>query len=260
VNTNPSDPPDPSDQLPSAAPPAPTASSDPTAPPHPTDPAHPTSPMPVQQSHTTQESQGAQESQDDQEPRPAGFRASAVTLLATLAGTAIIGIPAGYIWALVAPRALAQVVSRGAANVVNAETTAFIAADAWFVLIASVGGLLTGIAGYLLVVRRRGAPAAVGLILGGLGAAALMWWIGDNYGHAQFQHRLLTDPKGTYLHASLSLGSKGAIVFWPIFAALAIAVPEAIAYFRNPGPSNKPSTKPSPTSTSPSAGPPSADN
>src|ERR1700760_3305749 len=88
------------------------------------------------------------------------------TFLATLAGTAILGIPAGYLWALIAPRALARVVSRGAASVVNAETTAFIAADAWFVLIATVGGLLTGILGYLYVVRRRdgayGPAAALG--------------------------------------------------------------------------------------------------
>lgn len=166
-------------------------------------------------------------------------RSAAGTLLATLAATAVFGIPAGYIWALLAPRALAQVVSRGAADVVNAETSAFIVADAWFVLIATIGGLVTGVAGYLLIVRRRGVPATVGLILGGLGAAALMWWIGDNYGHAQFQHRLLTSPTGTYLHAALSLGSKGALAFWPLFAALAIAIPEAVAFFRSPGPRDK---------------------
>jgi len=174
-------------------------------------------------------------------PRPAlrGARSATGTLLATLVATAVIGIPAGYIWALLAPRALAQVVSRGAADVVNAETTAFIVADAWFVLIATIGGLLTGVAGYLLVVRRRGVPATVGLILGGLGAAGLMLWIGDNYGHAQFQHRLLTDPTGTYLHASLSLGAKGALAFWPMFAALAIVIPEAVAFFRSPSPRAK---------------------
>jgi hypothetical protein len=158
------------------------------------------------------------------------------TFLASLAGTAILGIPAGYIWALVAPRALAQVVSRGAANVVNAETTAFIAADAWFLLIATVGGLLTGVLGYRYVARRRdgahGAPAALGLILGGLGATAIMWWIGDNYGRASFHHALLTKPAGTYLHASLSLGAKSALIFWPLLAALAIAVPELVAYIR----------------------------
>jgi hypothetical protein len=160
-----------------------------------------------------------------------------LAFLSTLIGTAILGIPAGYIWALVAPRALARVVSRGAANMVNAETTAFIVADAWFVLIATVGGLLTGILGYRYVVRRRGdgapaASAALGLILGGLGATAIMWWIGDNYGRASFHHALLTRPAGTYLHASLSLGSKSALIFWPLFAALAIAGPELVAYIR----------------------------
>jgi hypothetical protein len=168
---------------------------------------------------------------------PSGITGITITVfLATLAGTAILGIPAGYIWALIAPRALARIVSHGAANVVNAETTAFIAADAWFVLIATIGGLLTGILGYLYVVRRHdgahGAPAALGLILGGLGATAIMWWIGDNYGHASFRHALLTKPAGTYLHGSLSLGSKSALIFWPLFAALAIALPELVAYIR----------------------------
>ena len=147
---------------------------------------------------------------------------------------------------------------------VNPETTAFIAADAWFVLIAAVGGLLTGIAGYLLLVRRWGAPAALGLILGGLAAAALMMWIGDNYGHAAFQHRLLTDRAGTYLHAALSLGSKGALAFWPMLVALVIVVPEAAAYLRSsrknrpaspPSPQSPPATRPSPLRTKPPSPP-----
>jgi len=170
-------------------------------------------------------------------PSPRRVTGSIITtFLATLAGTAILGIPAGYLWALIAPRALAQVVSRGAASVVNAETTAFVAADAWFVLIAAAGGLLTGILGYRYVVRRHGGAhgpaAALGLILGGLGATAIMWWIGGNYGRASFQHALLTKPNGTYLHASLSLGAKSALIFWPLFAALAIGLPELVAYVR----------------------------
>jgi hypothetical protein len=168
---------------------------------------------------------------DHTSPR-APLRTTSLAFLAPLVATAVLGVPAGYIWALVAPRALARIVRHGAAGVVNAETTAFIVADAWFVLIAAAGGLLPGLAGYVYVVRRRGAPAALGLILGGLAAAAIMWWIGDHYGHASFQHALLTRPIGTYLHASLTLGSKAAIVFWPLFAALAIAVPEVVAYAR----------------------------
>ena len=197
-----------------------------------TEPQDPEPSQPQQSQHSRpQQSQKAQRPRQPLTPRAVGR--TALALLIPLAATAVIGIPAGYIWALLAPRALAQVVSRGAAQVVNPETTAFIAADAWFVLIAVVGGLLTGIAGYLLLVRRWGAPAALGLILGGLAAAALMLWIGDNYGHAAFQHRLLTDRPGTYLHAALSLGSKGALAFWPMLVALVIVVPEAAAYLRS---------------------------
>jgi len=194
-------------------------------------------PSQPQQSQQPQQAQQAQQAHETQRPRqpltPRAVGRTTLALLIPLAATAVIGVPAGYIWALLAPRALAQVASRGAAQVVNPETTAFIAADAWFVLIAAIGGLLTGIAGYLLLVRRHGAPAALGLILGGLAAAALMMWIGDNYGHAAFQHRLLTDRAGTYLHSSLSLGSKGALAFWPMLVALVIVVPEAVAYLRS---------------------------
>ena len=52
-----------------------------------------------------------------------------------------------------------------------------------------VGGLLTGIAGYLLLRPPLGRARRARPDLGGLAAAALMLWIGDNYGHAAFQHR-----------------------------------------------------------------------
>ena len=245
MDTNPHDP------VPSSGP-APSPSHQPPASSQPQQPA---------------QSQRPGEHQESQKIRPARHRLSAprapraagaavVIFLAVLVATAVFGVPAGYLWAVLAPRALAQVVSRGGAGLVNPETNAFIAADAWFALIAALGGLLTGVAGYLLVVRRRGAPAALGLILGGLAAAALMAWIGDNYGHAVFQHRLLTSPTGTRLHASLSLGSKGAILFWPVVAALVIAIPEAVAYFRGPSrppPQATPATPATPTAKAPPA-------
>src|SRR5580693_6686678 len=61
--------------------------------------------------------------------------------LTALAGSAVLGIVAGLIWAAVAPRPLLQEIAHGEAEVVNAETTAYIVADAWFALIAAVGGL-----------------------------------------------------------------------------------------------------------------------
>src|SRR6185437_3209287 len=85
---------------------------------------------------------------------------------AALAGSALLGVAAGLIWATVAPRALLQEVGHGEAQLVNAESTAYILADAWFCLIAAIGGVITGIAGYRLLVRRAGWTAAAGLVPG----------------------------------------------------------------------------------------------
>lgn len=140
---------------------------------------------------------------------------------------AVCGIPAGLAWAALAPRALLQVVSRGTAEVVNAETSAFVVADAWFCLITALGGVLTGTLGYLAVVRRRGAAAAAGLITGALAAALLALWAGDNSGLAAFRHRLMVSVPGTRLDSSLALGATSALTFWPMFTALAITLGEA---------------------------------
>jgi hypothetical protein len=147
--------------------------------------------------------------------------------VAAAAGTAVCGIPAGFAWAALAPRALLQVVSRGSAAVVNAETSAFIAADAWFCLITALGGVFTGTLGYLVAVRRRGAAAAAGLITGALAAALLALWAGDNTGLAAFRHRLTVSAPGTRFDSPLALGATSALAFWPMFAALAIALAEA---------------------------------
>ena len=59
----------------------------------------------------------------------------------------------------------------------NAESTAFILADAWFCLIAAIGGAITGIVGYRLLVRRAGWIATAGLVLGGIRDGNQRGWI-----------------------------------------------------------------------------------
>lgn len=156
------------------------------------------------------------------------MRTTVVVFLAAAAATAICGIPAGFAWSALAPRVLVQVVGHGTAQIVNAETSAFIVADVWFSLIAVIGGLLTGALGYLIAIRRWGAAAAAGLITGALAATALQLWIGGLDGHAAFQHRLAVSAAGTFLHASLALGAKSALTFWPLLTALTITVIEAV--------------------------------
>ena len=156
----------------------------------------------------------------------ARIRGPLLALLATAAASAVLGLCVGLIWSAVAPRALLVVQSRGVAYVAYDETSAFIAADAWFCLLTAVGGLVCGIAGYFAAVRRYGAIAVAGLVLGGLAASLLARWAGQQQGLARFQSLLATSPAGAQLHQPLTLGGQGPLAFWPLLAALAVGTIE----------------------------------
>jgi hypothetical protein len=161
-----------------------------------------------------------------------GAGAVALAGVAAAAGTAAFGIPAGLAWATLAPRALLQVVSRGAAVVVNPETSAFITADAWFCLITAVGGVVTGVIGYRVAVRRWGAVAALGLIAGAVAAGLITLWLGSHAGLSSFHHRLAVGAPGTRFNSSLALGATSALAFWPMFTGLVIVIAEVGARSR----------------------------
>ena len=139
----------------------------------------------------------------------------------------MLGIAAGLVWAAVAPRPLLKEIAHGEAQVVNAETSAFIVADAWFCLIVAVGGLITGVLGYRLLVRRAGWVATAGLILGAVAAALLAVWVGEHIGLGTYNHLLATSPVGTFFHASLALGAKSSLAFWPLLTSAAILLAES---------------------------------
>jgi hypothetical protein len=151
-----------------------------------------------------------------------GLGASALAF----AGTAVLGFPAGAAWGAIAPRAQLVEVSQGTAQVVNAETSAFIAADGWFCLIGVALGLLTGALGYWLAVRRAGGPAAAALIAGAIAGSLLMLWTGEQIGLATYQHQLATSAQNTFFNSSLALGAKSCLVFWPLATAAIIALIE----------------------------------
>src|SRR5215831_8595717 len=104
-------------------------------------------------------------------------RAAIGVSLAIVAGSALLGLAAGYAWSLVAPRALLVIVRHGAAGLVRSETSAFIAADGVFCLIALAGGVVTGTLGYLRGVRRYGPLPMIGVLVGALAAGLLARWI-----------------------------------------------------------------------------------
>jgi hypothetical protein len=166
-------------------------------------------------------------------PGPGGgaarFAGAAAALLGTAAASALLGLLTGLLWAAVAPRALLIVQSHGTAYLVNVESGAYIAADGWFCLLTAIGGVLCGVAGYFLAVRRYGAIAVTGIVLGGVAASALAMWTGQQQGLAGFRSALLSRPAGTLLHQPLSLGGRGALAFWPLLAAVVVGTMELVS-------------------------------
>jgi len=146
--------------------------------------------------------------------------------VAALAGSAVLGAAAGLIWAAVAPRAVLQEIGPGEAQLVNAESHAFIVADAWFCLIVALGGVITGVVGYRLLVRRAGWTAAAGLVLGAVAAGLLTLWVGESIGLGTYNHLLATSRNGVFFNASLGLGAKSALAFWPGLTSVIVLLAE----------------------------------
>jgi hypothetical protein len=167
--------------------------------------------------------------------RPAarrGLLAALVTLAAVIAGTALLGVAAGFGWAAVAPRPLIVLLGPGQSYVANEETSAFIVADGWFALLAVAGGIISGLLGYALAVRRHGALAMAGILVGGAAAALIAKWIGQRSGAAAFQHALALGRPGALLREPLMLGGLGALALWPLAAGLVAGGIEAVIAVR----------------------------
>jgi hypothetical protein len=163
-------------------------------------------------------------------PPGAGRRVAGAVIVAAavIAVTALLGVATGFLWGAVAPRALVVVISHGSADVVNTETDAFIAADGWFALLTVAAGVLSGAAGWVLAVRRKGAPAMAGILVGGLAAALIAKWIGQQSGSAAFNHSLAVAQPGVLLHYPPTVGGLGALMFWPIAAGVVAGGIESI--------------------------------
>jgi hypothetical protein len=165
-----------------------------------------------------------------QRETPAPARAALAGLLAAVVASVLLGLLSGLIWHVVAPRPVLQQIGAGTAEVVNPETRAFIGADGWFCTISAVAGLLTGIIGYRMGIARRGfatrTAVAIGLILGAVAGGYTMLWLGQEIGSAAYQHQLADAATGATYTASLTLGAKSALAFWPLLTSVVIVLAE----------------------------------
>jgi hypothetical protein len=158
---------------------------------------------------------------------PAGLRVI-LTTAGIVVGGAVLGIVGGLVWAAVAPRAVFMVSAPGVAYVVNPETSAFIAADGWFSVVAAVGGVLIGVAGYVIGVRRYGPLPVAGVLAGATAAAFVAAWTGRQVGLGAFRHELGAAKAGALIRQPVVLGAHGALAFWPLAAGATVGIIELI--------------------------------
>jgi hypothetical protein len=170
----------------------------------------------------------------DTQPGPQPGRALLAAVF-VLAGSAVVGLAGGLIWAAIAPRVQYQVytLKPPTAYATNPETSAFIAADGWYCFIALAGGALIGLLAYLFAIRRFGALPMASAVAGSIVAALIAQWLGhEASGGPGFNRLLSTSKPGTYLYAPISLGSHGALAFWPLAAAAVAGGIELVAVMR----------------------------
>ncbi|MFI9025987.1 DUF2567 domain-containing protein [Streptomyces sp. NPDC053560] len=149
-----------------------------------------------------------------------GLRVELREALLIVLVTTVCGALFGVLWAWLAPHV--PLISDGkAVYLKNAEGEESIGADGTFLLL----GLGLGVVSAALVFlwrRRGGVPLVVALVVGGLLASVLAWRIGMLLGpERDVVAQAKAAGKGIAFDAPLRLQAKGALLAWPIGAALA---------------------------------------
>ncbi|XAN42379.1 DUF2567 domain-containing protein [Micromonospora schwarzwaldensis] len=171
------------------------------------------------------------------------------TVLGVTALLTALGVPLGLLWAWAAPGTPVRQTPEGAVYAVP-QPEQPIAADGWFSLLALGFGVLSAIALWVLLRRRRGPAGLLAATLGGLGAAVVAWQVGRRIGLGTFQRLLDTAPPGTDFTKPADLRAGGVDWFGPLplphGSLLLAAFGAAVTYTLLAGWSRWPSLRPEP--------------
>lgn len=146
---------------------------------------------------------------------------------ATTVALALLGPPAGLLWAAISPD-VRYVVVDGAAVLADPETEAMIGTDGRFALITLVAGVLCGFVAYAAGGRGRDIALLLGLAVGGVAATVLAWRVGHLVGLETFQRLTRTAATGTEMTGVADLRARGVLVFWPVLAIGSYGLLEAL--------------------------------
>jgi hypothetical protein len=163
-------------------------------------------------------------------------------LLAALLG--LVGLPAGLLWAGLAPRAQFDVVPDGAVVVGRPSAELLFAVDGVYTLVLAGLGLLAGLVAWRLRAR-RGVGTLLGLALGMSLAALGAWQVGELAGPGPTEAELA--EVGARLTTGVSLGSPAALTIGPFVGVLVYVVVTLLAAaddLGRPGPPPTPAAAP----------------
>lgn len=154
-----------------------------------------------------------------------------VAVVGVAVAVAVLGVPFGLLWAVVAPEVPLQMTSNGPAYA-QAQPEQVVAADGWYAILAVPFGIVLAVTAWLAGRRIRGVPGLATLIVGAIGAGLLAWWVGRNIGLGSYRETLAAAENGVYLHRPPDL-SVADVGWWPphVFGVLLIpALAAAITY------------------------------
>jgi hypothetical protein len=134
-------------------------------------------------------------------------------------------------WTRLAPAVEYTVVGGQAFPSSELQTGRVIAGDGTFAVLAAVAGVVCAVV--VLLRRVDGAGLPVGLTVGGLGGAALAWWLAVSLGPGRLSDLASAARDGDVVVPGPELRAYGVAVVWPL---VAVAVAFAVTWVRGEQP------------------------
>jgi len=141
-------------------------------------------------------------------PRRPGPVRELLVGLGTLASVVLLGLPLGWLWQLITPRAVLVAADDGL-YYTTPEPEQVFASDGVFILLGLGTGLLLALLSWILLRRYRGPVQLVALVVGSVGGAVLAAWFGHRFGLTGFRHFVDAAQPGTRASAPVALRAAG---------------------------------------------------
>lgn len=132
-----------------------------------------------------------------------------------------LGALAGVLWWLVTDLPTFRVVTGGGAVTSERGLAGYVAADAWFVVLGAVVGLVLGVLAWRTF-RRVGVAVVVVAAVAGAAAAGVCWAVGHLIGPGSFEVRLAAAKPGDLVPIDLTVRARAVLLVWPLFAVVPV--------------------------------------